>query len=77
MLDRVCFRRFTQLENYLTTNSNQLIVNFLQLLGFVSHINLLNMFLFQVESGKIMLEGCISEDYYKVKELLYEQYAIL
>lgn len=31
----------------------------------------------RVESGKIMLEGCVSEDYYKVKELLYEQYAIL
>ncbi|KAG5882199.1 hypothetical protein JTB14_021850 [Gonioctena quinquepunctata] len=31
----------------------------------------------RVESGKIMLEGCISEDYYRVKELLYEQYAIL
>lgn len=34
-------------------------------------------FFLQVESGRIMLEGCISEDYYKVKELLYEQYAIL
>lgn len=32
---------------------------------------------FQVENGKIMLEGSISEDYHKVKELLYEQYAIL
>ncbi|XP_050505748.1 probable cleavage and polyadenylation specificity factor subunit 2 [Diabrotica virgifera virgifera] len=31
----------------------------------------------RVESGKIMLEGCISEDYYRVKDLLYEQYAIL
>ncbi|CAG9813519.1 unnamed protein product [Phaedon cochleariae] len=31
----------------------------------------------RVESDKIMLEGCISEDYYRVKELLYEQYAIL
>ncbi|KAJ8973068.1 hypothetical protein NQ317_004405 [Molorchus minor] len=31
----------------------------------------------RVESGRIILEGCISEDYYKVKELLYEQYAIL
>lgn len=37
----------------------------------------MSIFLFQVENGKIMLEGCISEDYYKVKELLYEQYAIL
>ncbi|CAH1111258.1 unnamed protein product [Psylliodes chrysocephalus] len=31
----------------------------------------------KVENGKMMLEGCISEEYYKVKELLYEQYAIL
>ncbi|KAJ8925407.1 hypothetical protein NQ315_009239 [Exocentrus adspersus] len=31
----------------------------------------------KVESGRIMLEGCISEDYYRVKSLLYEQYAIL
>nr|XP_023012398.1 probable cleavage and polyadenylation specificity factor subunit 2 isoform X1 [Leptinotarsa decemlineata]XP_023012405.1 probable cleavage and polyadenylation specificity factor subunit 2 isoform X2 [Leptinotarsa decemlineata] len=31
----------------------------------------------RVDPGKIMLEGCISEDYYRVKELLYEQYAIL
>ncbi|CAH2012768.1 unnamed protein product [Acanthoscelides obtectus] len=31
----------------------------------------------KVETGKIMLEGCISEDYYKVKEIMYEQYAIL
>nr|CAI5856676.1 unnamed protein product [Callosobruchus analis] len=31
----------------------------------------------KVETGKMMLEGCISEDYYKVKEIMYEQYAIL
>ncbi|KAJ8928971.1 hypothetical protein NQ314_018387 [Rhamnusium bicolor] len=30
-----------------------------------------------VETGRIILEGCISEDYYRVKDLLYEQYAIL
>ncbi|EFN82620.1 Probable cleavage and polyadenylation specificity factor subunit 2 [Harpegnathos saltator] len=29
------------------------------------------------EAGKVILEGCISEDYYKVRELLYEQYAIV
>jgi len=33
--------------------------------------------LFQLDTGKIVLEGCISDDYYKVKELLYEQFAIL
>ncbi|KAJ3647638.1 hypothetical protein Zmor_019503 [Zophobas morio] len=31
----------------------------------------------RVESGRVILEGCISEDYYRVKELLYEQYAVL
>ncbi|CAH0550597.1 unnamed protein product [Brassicogethes aeneus] len=31
----------------------------------------------KVENGRIMIEGCISEDYYKVRELLYEQYAVL
>jgi cleavage and polyadenylation specificity factor subunit 2 len=31
----------------------------------------------RVESGRVILEGCISEDYYKVRELLYEQYAVL
>ncbi|XP_043273422.1 probable cleavage and polyadenylation specificity factor subunit 2 [Venturia canescens] len=29
------------------------------------------------EAGKVVLEGCLSEDYYKVRELLYEQYAIV
>lgn len=29
------------------------------------------------ETGKIILEGCISEDYYRVKDLLYDQFAIL
>ncbi|XP_029164296.1 probable cleavage and polyadenylation specificity factor subunit 2 [Nylanderia fulva] len=29
------------------------------------------------EAGKVILEGCLSEDYYKVRELLYEQYAIV
>ncbi|CAH1261607.1 CPSF2 [Branchiostoma lanceolatum] len=29
------------------------------------------------ESGRIGMEGCICEDYYKVRKLLYEQYAIV
>nr|CAD7431533.1 unnamed protein product [Timema monikensis] len=29
------------------------------------------------EAGRVTLEGCISDDYYKVRELLYEQYAIV
>ncbi|CAG9762168.1 unnamed protein product [Ceutorhynchus assimilis] len=31
----------------------------------------------KLDTGKIVLEGCISEDYYKIKGLLYEQFAIL
>ncbi|KAK9877498.1 hypothetical protein WA026_018609 [Henosepilachna vigintioctopunctata] len=31
----------------------------------------------RVESGRVILEGCISEDYYKVRSILYEQFAIL
>ncbi|XP_060532873.1 probable cleavage and polyadenylation specificity factor subunit 2 [Cylas formicarius] len=31
----------------------------------------------KADEGKIVLEGCISEDYYKLKDLLYEQFAIL
>lgn len=29
------------------------------------------------ESGKIILEGVLSDDYFKVREILYEQYAII
>ncbi|XP_022244623.1 cleavage and polyadenylation specificity factor subunit 2-like isoform X2 [Limulus polyphemus] len=29
------------------------------------------------EAGRINLEGCLCEDYYKVRDLLYEQYAII
>ncbi|XP_035223144.1 cleavage and polyadenylation specificity factor subunit 2-like, partial [Stegodyphus dumicola] len=29
------------------------------------------------ESGHIHFEGCLTEDYFKVRELLYEQYAII
>ncbi|KAF5272426.1 hypothetical protein FQA39_LY07894 [Lamprigera yunnana] len=31
----------------------------------------------RIENGKIILEGCISDDYYRVRDLLYQQYAIL
>ncbi|XP_074663107.1 cleavage and polyadenylation specificity factor subunit 2-like [Tubulanus polymorphus] len=29
------------------------------------------------ETGRIQLEGCISDDYYKVRDILYDQYAIV
>ncbi|XP_014210156.1 probable cleavage and polyadenylation specificity factor subunit 2 [Copidosoma floridanum] len=29
------------------------------------------------EAGKIILEGCLSEEYFRVRDLLYEQYAIV
>lgn len=29
------------------------------------------------DTGKVTIEGCLSEDYYRVRELLYEQYAIV
>ncbi|XP_030563883.1 probable cleavage and polyadenylation specificity factor subunit 2 [Drosophila novamexicana] len=31
----------------------------------------------RVDAGKVAMEGCLSEDYYKIRELLYEQYAIV
>jgi cleavage and polyadenylation specificity factor subunit 2 len=31
----------------------------------------------RIDTGKVTIEGCLSEDYYKVRELLYEQYAIV
>ncbi|XP_033109053.1 cleavage and polyadenylation specificity factor subunit 2-like [Anneissia japonica] len=31
----------------------------------------------RTDGGGITVEGCISEEYFKVKELLYEQYAIV
>ncbi|KAF7281402.1 cleavage and polyadenylation specificity factor subunit 2 [Rhynchophorus ferrugineus] len=31
----------------------------------------------KMDTGKIVFEGCISDDYYRVKELLYDQFAIL
>jgi cleavage and polyadenylation specificity factor subunit 2 len=29
------------------------------------------------ESGRVMIEGCVSDDYYVIRELLYQQYAIV
>ena len=29
------------------------------------------------DSGRIMIEGCLSEDYYVIRNLLYQQYAIV
>ncbi|XP_043473723.1 probable cleavage and polyadenylation specificity factor subunit 2 [Leptopilina heterotoma] len=29
------------------------------------------------EAGKVILEGCLCDEYYKIRELLYEQYAIV
>jgi cleavage and polyadenylation specificity factor subunit 2 len=29
------------------------------------------------EAGRLQLEGCVSDDYYRVRELLYEQFAIV
>lgn len=29
------------------------------------------------EAGRVILEGCLSDDYYRVKELLDQQYAIV
>lgn len=31
----------------------------------------------KLDQGKVVIEGCLSEDYYKVRELLYEQFAIV
>lgn len=31
----------------------------------------------RIDTGKVTIEGCLSEDYYKVRDLLYEQYAIV
>lgn len=31
----------------------------------------------QTEAGRIGLEGCLCEDYYKIRELLYQQYAVV
>ena len=43
--------------------------------------DILNLYLiFQVrrhDSGRVMIEGCLSDDYYVIRELLYQQYAIV
>jgi cleavage and polyadenylation specificity factor subunit 2 len=31
----------------------------------------------RIDAGKVTIEGCLSEEYFKVRELLYEQYAIV
>jgi len=31
----------------------------------------------QNETGRLQLEGCVCEDYYRVRDLLYEQFAIV
>lgn len=31
----------------------------------------------RIDTGKVTIEGCLSEDYYKVRDLLYEQYAFV
>lgn len=31
----------------------------------------------QTEAGRIGLEGCMCEDYYRIRELLYQQYAVV
>lgn len=34
-------------------------------------------FFIQTEAGRIGLEGCLCDDYYKIRELLYQQYAVV
>ncbi|XP_037929131.1 probable cleavage and polyadenylation specificity factor subunit 2 [Teleopsis dalmanni] len=31
----------------------------------------------RVDTGKVTIEGCLSDEYYKIRELLYDQYAIV
>ncbi|XP_036335110.1 probable cleavage and polyadenylation specificity factor subunit 2 isoform X1 [Rhagoletis pomonella] len=31
----------------------------------------------RMDAGKVTMEGCLSEEYYKIRELLYDQYAIV
>lgn len=31
----------------------------------------------RMDTGKVTMEGCVSEEYYKIRDLLYEQYAIV
>ena len=32
---------------------------------------------FQNEAGRMQLEGCLCEEYYRIRKLLYGQYAIV
>lgn len=34
-------------------------------------------FILQMDSGKVTVEGALSEEYYRIRELLYEQYAVV
>lgn len=31
----------------------------------------------RIDTGEVTIEGCLSEEYFKFKNLLYEQYAIV
>jgi hypothetical protein len=45
---------------------------------YIVNVSLTGIFyLLQHEAGRVTLEGCLSDDYYRVRELLYEQYAIV
>ena len=35
------------------------------------------LFIIRHDSGRVMIEGCVSEDYYMIRDLLYQQYAIV
>ena len=41
------------------------------------HLHIQYLPIFQNEAGKITLEGALSDTYYKVRRILYDQYAIL
>ena len=43
-------------------------------LAFFSNVNIN---LLQMEGGRISLEGTVCEDYYKIRQLLYAQFAII
>jgi cleavage and polyadenylation specificity factor subunit 2 len=38
---------------------------------------LIKLILFQLENGAVTIEGCLSPEYYQLRELLYSQYAIV
>jgi len=45
---------------------------------FIQHSMLSNCIMYSLQAGgKICLEGTICEDYYRVRQLLYEQFAII